>query len=425
MYTVDELDVSANDKGLGAKHLAVAGIKPCHVTDDRTPHISACPFIPLSGSRGYCAFVVQGLKEPAEINEEYALDRGQILRNSKGSVDTTTWREIIKGFVQFVDKKMGTFRKERSFHLYLLFDGYSVHKDVETLNLLEGHGIKVFCIPPNLTHVIQINDHGRINGKIQEKVRKHKAFLCQLNGNRMVSIERWCYEVDKLIWTTVNALSVMTAAGSIGIRYTDNLEMISMTNASVEQAVRNLLNTGRITQDSEVADSEVVDLRDRDYVDVLKTAGRTVPYPSLITEQTIKAMKTYSDQLILERTGTKPSPRPRRAYKRVTSPTASPPYDVKVLTDPSKGVANRKYEALKAIEVAKQIKKEEKLKKRNEREQKAAEKQSRFEDLQASFSEFDIEPFKRSVARYLSGTQSRENAVGILHKKLKLSNPCN
>lgn len=84
VFSVDELDVSANDKGLGEKHIGVAGIKPRHITDDRTPHISACPFIPLSGTKGYCAFVVQGVLEPAEVDPDYVLDHGDILETAKG-----------------------------------------------------------------------------------------------------------------------------------------------------------------------------------------------------------------------------------------------------------------------------------------------------------------------------------------------------
>lgn len=290
------------------------------------------------------------------------------------------------------------------------------------LKVLEEHGIKVLCIPPNLTHVIQINDHGRINGKIQQRVRRAKATICQQNNNRTVSIERWCYEVESIIWTTINLQSVMAAAKSIGMNYISELKIISMTNESIERAIRDLLGTGRIIRDDEMADREYVVLRERGYVEFLKSASQgTIPYPRLITEQAIRAMEMYSDQLILERTGNSAPPRPRRAYKRVSSSRSSHPGELKVVGDPNNKVAKKRFDVMEAVETARQNRKDEIIRKRKEREQKAAEKQSRFEELQASFREFDIMPFKRSLARYLSGTQSRESAVRILNKKLKIT----
>jgi hypothetical protein len=93
-----------------------------------------------------------------------------------------------------------------------------------------------------------------------------------------------------------------------------------MTNESIERAVRDLLGTGRIIRDDAMADREHVILRDRGYVEFLKSASQaTIPYPHLITEQAIHAMEMYSDQLILERTGERPQfdvDEPTRGYLR-------------------------------------------------------------------------------------------------------------
>ena len=417
VFTVDEFDASANDKGIGERRFAVGNIRPTHTTTNKTPHVSAVPFIPLSGDSGYTAFVVQGAKKTISKGDDM-----DILYNSKGSVDSNTWRDIIQRFANYVDKTFFEYRKARQELIYLLFDGYQAHKDVVALGILESHGIKALCIPPNLTHVIQINDHGRINGKIQQTVRARKQGISRLNGGKMLPLDKWCDEVRGIIWSVVNRVSIAEAAKSIGIVHTHDFATISMSNASIEEALQILLRSGRITDKRTEREQDFVVLRDGDYVNGLQR--KNLPgwgeRSRHISERAVEAIAAYSDQLVFERTGERPTKRIKRQYRRVVSKSAAKPAEVKVVADPEIGMARRKQQLMEASQQAKLEKQRENLAKREEQAKRKEEKRIRLEELSQRFPDVDLQPYLRSLSRYLCGSQSLERAIKLLERKFSI-----
>jgi len=416
VYVMDELNVSANDKALGEKRIGVGGLKPFHTTTNKTPHISAVPFFGLDGLSSYIAFVVQRVKESADGDRIQVSDI-DIFNNAKGSVDSEVWGPIIDGFCSFIDKRLGMFQSERKEIVTLIFDGYKVHQEVFALGALERHGIQAIVIPPNLTHIVQIGDHGRVNGAIQNKVKQMKQSLCAENGGKMIDLNLWCNQVAVAIRSTVDLKSLVVAAKSIGIRYSDGFKSISMTKESVEIALQHFLSKRKITDDTTETNVDALVLRNSAYLEDIKAMSGLKNRPHWTASAALR-MDDSANYLAYELTGQHPPKRRARTFQRPATKRSRANGDPYVVNDPTSGRAIARGEKVLADIQAAKEKKERAAEKRIAKAKLQAEKMSRFEALKTHFAGCDITPFRRSIARYLCGSQTFEAAVANVQKKL-------
>ncbi|HYE75053.1 MAG TPA: hypothetical protein VEF04_17055, partial [Blastocatellia bacterium] len=302
VYVADEFDASANDKGLGSRRLAVGKVMPKHIASNATPHVSSIPFVCLSGFNVFTQFVVKGSGHHRPDSGAPTLRNGAIIYNVKGSVDSDSWFEICRRFAAYIDERFG--QAPRNHRVILFFDGYPVHENAAAMVILEVHGITAVRIQPNLTHLIQINDHRLINGKIQGAIRELKAYLCQENQGKMVPVEWWCHMVEGTILSSITHQTVSEAARSIGIEYRDGLTSITMTNASIERALQRFLLEGKIRIDPDIDDQGKCVLRSNSYIDYMQHALQNGVHARPFSEAAIHAVHEYGDELLYERTGT-------------------------------------------------------------------------------------------------------------------------
>jgi len=138
----------------------------------------------------------------------------------------------MRHFVAKVEAKFGKKENGRP-DVLLILDGCKVHKDHPTLEFLKERGVQVIILSPNLTHVVQINDHSRMNGKLQEKVRTNKARLFSENGHVEVSFELRLKEIEKVIISSMSLDNVVEAARDIGYTFTEGFEHVGLNDASI------------------------------------------------------------------------------------------------------------------------------------------------------------------------------------------------
>ena len=425
----DEIDVSVNDEGLGEKHIGVGKVKPTHCAPNNTPHLTALPFVSYSGALVHTCYIVNSCSVPKFPNKDDQLTEGSIFRSQTGSVDSVShdgqpsvWRQCAEAFVQALEARRGQFEERRKF-VYLVVDGYKVHDDLSTLVYLRSRGVVVVKLSPNLTHLLQLNDHGRINGKIKQRIRTLKGRIAALNNGKMVSIEQWIRSVHDTIRGTVSIDNVVEAAKSLGFVYGPNFRELWMTNESIAQALQRMDEDGRLTEPLEEEDEGPV-LRDPHYVNLLSLAKlEGIEHPRQWSEPAIKAVHSYSDRLVYEKLGRFPvSPEPRTILRSSSSSAASTGGTRVLNDDNSLEVRVRAEERKRAEEAEKTSLREERLAKRAAKRKITEDRENRLKQLEQSLPGLDVGQFRSKLGRYLNGSMSLERAQQYV--RTKLEPPC-
>ena len=385
VYVADELDISENAQGTGERDFAVGERDPRHSPPDDTPHVTACPFISLSGNVPFVAYVVQGTSEPAESDPDDKLEAGKIYRNSHGSVDTSIWQDIVQEFCVIVDDIYGCF-STRNKEVILIVDGYRVHLDPVASKILEAHGVKTLILPPNITHFLQVGDRGLINGKIQQHLRWEKAIEASLNNGVLPPIEKWIHVAEQIIRGVVHGGAVYTCAKEVGFEYDGDFKNICITQESIERTLKAFVASGQIRTSDTMNDDEY-ELRQTDYVRQFKVAKELgILHPRPISEKVLTSMLDLSDKLCEEYTGNAPVIRKRR--KAAKPVKLNPQAIVKIPSDP---VTNLK--------------------------KSRVDRDSRLTQLQMCF-DVDVSPFCAVVEDYLRGEKTLEEAKNVVTNEL-------
>ena len=422
IITVDETDVSANRTGLGERGFSVGVTKPKQLAPSNTVHTTCVLFLTLDGEVASNSFVIASQSLPADFREaNTSLLSGVIVRNKSGSVEITdgSWRTIAEAFVEQYDRKYGTFGVRRKCS-YLLFDGCAVHvNDIQTLAWFKTKGIEVIKISPNLTHLIQINDHPMINGKLQGKVRSFKSRVSSLNGGCDLPLERRLHAIDQIVYGLVTLDKVVTAAKSIGFLYEPDFIRVSMTDASISAALDKMELDGAIASSWDQDNGEhenSVELRDATFLKCrsLQNLGVANFVREGVSEELVHALHKYSDQVFLERVGENAPKRPRRVWIR---PNTSSSSGTCLLTSEKRlaaGLAKQKAETERKEKQA--LRKVNQETRRKEQQLVESTKNKRLGELAEHFPGLDLADYRRKLSAYLLGKKTLEEAILVVEK---------
>jgi hypothetical protein len=246
VLVVDEVDITNETAGVsaGTRSLHVGKVKARHSLSGSENHVTAIPLVSLRDGLISCTFVVAA---PPTVHPDHANERkdkqppsladsAQIVYNSSGSSEGCdsdglpgSWQLAAEHFVKTIDGRYG--KKGSRDDFVIIMDGFVVHKSHRTLDYLADHGIQVIILAPNATHLVQISDHPRMNGKLQERLRSTKAAFARIfNGCERPIEERLAIAHNKIM-ETFDADNALEAAVDIG--YVVDGDRIGLTDESI------------------------------------------------------------------------------------------------------------------------------------------------------------------------------------------------
>ena len=438
---MDEVDVTnLIDVSAGKRAVAVGNARPFHVEGKSRKHLTAIPIVNFRHGLICNVFIQAGTptKDPDCPEHNKALDLPEataLIYNGKGSAEGDdedggfgSWHFAMAHFISILNKKYGP--KEKRGTKYLMLDGCQVHKDHPTLEMLEKEDIVVVVLAPNLTHLVQMSDNPRLNGKLQEKIRNTLSELCQMYGYQDPPFEVRLREIDRLITATFSIKAVLAAAADIGYIFRDQCRYVGLTDESISGMLDRRASEGKLR--AEHAQQDEDDLRGALYLLTRKmTSAGALPVgtTNLVSERVIKATEASVRGMLpasLDVMGSQAA-RTRRvsakddcergrtgtyvANSAASLEVSSEKYQIKLARGKVKGTRASKKEAKEATTKADQT-----------------ERARRWEALEALF-DTPIESFKNNVARYLKGARPANDiswakkVVEIAMKKAHKADP--
>lgn len=319
VFTMDEVDVSANEKTAGHKGVTVGKVAPMHMAPKDTPHITSCIFLGLNGQVVSHSVIAACMNAPPGYDgSSETLQRGIVVRNSSGGVNISdgSFFKVAEAFVEEIYRGKHHL-SDADFPVYLIMDGCSVHSnDVQTLEYLKKNRVKVIRIAANLTSVIQVNDNKYINGRLQGSVRGSKCAISRLNGGKILGLEERIEEIDGLVCGLILRSDIVQAAKSIGFEYGPDFTEIWLTDDSISRALDKLEQEGVIRSSNASSFNSDHDnvLRNVSFmlVNRLVREGILSCHVIGLSEKTVFVAEGYSDKMIQERTGKFTPKRQRR-----------------------------------------------------------------------------------------------------------------
>lgn len=423
VFAVDEVDVSANDKATGKRAYALEGLKPIHLTG----HITCVPFTCLNGSVIANPFIVAGTESLLEKGRDMHSpkpEHGDVIFNKSGSSEKSqltgekgSWRLCCECFVRELEKKHGKVEDGRE-TVMLILDGFSAHEDLETNTWLKARGVEVLRISPNLTQLIQLNDNGRLNGKVQERVRTLKARLYQLNYGEEIALERRLYEIEIIVRNTMTMDNVAQAAREIGFVYDVDFQHVWMTDDSITKALNNMESNGKLAWDSE-ENKDDYELRSRSILNMKKFVNAKMVCSEMkefmVPEVIFRTAQAADDFSYARSTFGQPLT-DRKEQKVVVKRVGTPKKGgTCVLTDATNlEKAEAKREDLlcrqKAAETRKLMRQENRVKKDAEAKLKA----DRLSLLKGALPDVPVEDYLHNISTYLTGRKTLDEAKEIV-----------
>lgn len=297
----------------------------------------------------------------------------------------------MKEFVEAVGKRLGapaTWPTPGK----LILDGFKSHLHKPAREFLSQNNIRTIVLAPNLTHLIQLNDTGLLNGRVQQEIRQYKANLASINGGRDFPLERYVQDVERIIIGCFRVDVVIRAAKSIGFVYGPDATTVWMTQESISSALDAMGLQGKFREDPKVDDLCVQKLRTESYVQCLKAAELAGIRHSKqgISERQLIALEQFEDSLVQER---KSSDRPQRKRRMVYRPEQQEKENQLSTTGNAiNGSISR-------------------FTKQQRTSEEDVQRCARWKALQDEFPDLNLNPYKLHIRRYMNGMNNLQWAI--------------
>lgn len=226
VFYADETSVQPSiDWTAGVRGLRVRNLRSKHAVDVTTDITSLCFFngsaevllhtIVLPGEPLFNKDAIGPLARMPNVSLMWT-PSGRIQGDQDG---IGSWHAAISKFLECVESRHGRWSQENGYRFALFVDGAKAHLDQAAIAALDQAGVKVFKLPPNLTHLIQVPDNEHVFGKLKENLRKlvvalHEQF-------KKVPIETYLAEAHKAVVGTLTLPAVARAIKDCGFAIDD------------------------------------------------------------------------------------------------------------------------------------------------------------------------------------------------------------
>jgi hypothetical protein len=298
VFVMDETDVTMNSDSGGTRYYCINSKPPPVnlVKNDALPHTTCAVFCSLDGWVPCCPFIVKQ-NSPAQYESDVYTHRprSRIIYNSSGSSEKSTpdglhgsYYLAFEDFLDEVDMKYGDFatRQEK---LIVIYDGASPHMDLPVIqDLASKRGVVLIKLAANLTGLIQICDHERLNGKLKGQVRTKKMDSTAMNGYKELPLFPRLALFENVVTDVYDFINVRRVSEELGMEFTTDGHYVRMTPATIKDAILLLSVRGKI-HSSSFDRSQVLELRDRDFLDqqriyrYLRETRQDLPTPLFLT----------------------------------------------------------------------------------------------------------------------------------------------
>lgn len=405
VFVCDETAVHEKGAGFGRVAMTVGNIRMKHGSPQNMKHVTAMILSNLDASFLFVSFVIGTSSRPAD-GTQADLKCGTVHYNDTGSVTNDIWVLMMKEFVEAVEKHLGD---PRSWPVQgkLLFDGFKSHLHKVAIDFLLENNITTIALSPNLTHLIQINDTGFLNGRVQQETRQYKANVASMNGGYDFPLERYIEDIEKIIIGRFRADTVMRAAKSVGFVYGPDAATVWMTQTSISTALDAMALQGSFRDDPKVDDLSIERLRADTYVQCLRAAEHAGirHVRQGISERQLIALEQFENSLIQEH---KSSDRPHRKQRIAYRP--GPPQKLQQQQMATGSVPIVKATGSKPSTVKRRSSEEEDL------------RHERLKRLQQEFPGFDLGPYKLHIRRYMNGMNGLDWAISHVNQARQRQN---
>lgn len=469
VFAADEIDVSANDKGRGERGFAVGPAKPTHGAPNDTPHITCIPFTCFGGWCPLNAMIVAGHptvdQRLTAQTPQLRYSGGEIIWDESGSSESNdkdgnlgSWSRALTLFADSIDRvnkgtsgisQLSTKGTSMSFEgtsgtselptkgtskvlkKLLIVDGFAAHGDVDVNRKMKERGIEVFKIASNLTHLVQLNDHGRLNGKAQQLIRTAKADVAAQNGGRDLPLERRLVAIEKIIQSVWSEPNIIAAAKDLGFEYDTDFDHVWMTDESISRALDRMEAEHKFTM-SASSEEDLIVLREKRVMlanSLISHGALPIECTEVLSKEAVQATARAMAAMENSQKGNSSVPRPRRVvvkpspesqghFKRGTST---------LLTSEAYLIAGEKRRKVEE-QRAKDVKKTED-KKEAEETRMLAVRQERQDFLLQALEEaapdwhVNLDAYSHKIGPYMSGSKPIEWAIQVLLKSRPKQKP--
>lgn len=419
VFVLDEVGIGnfKDDVSSGKRSLSLGNVSGYHVLSGSQAHLTAIPLVNMYDGLVCNTFVAAGNpnvdpNHSAELQYQRPLplpDNCQLIFNTSGSTEGRdeqgrpgSWHYAVKHMVHIIEKNYGTKEAGRP-DVLLIMDGFVVHKDSEELQLLAERGMHVVILAPNATHLVQVSDHPRMNGKLQERIRSSKSSLQRTFGEELPLEDRLRLVFGKIM-ETFDMDNLVDAATDIG--YVVTPTHIGLTDESISRMLDAKEANGSIRGFS--TNSTDTTLRSNLFLlarQLVREGALPIGTASVVSEASLQATERSSAIMKVAPIFAKPQKRARR---------------ISAKNHFEEGRQGTYLATSSGALAAAQAKVEGKRKRRNDTETNTAEdtkrqdraadeaaRKARLAALQEAFPGVDIQPFLRYCGRYLTGKNDK------------------
>ncbi|HYE75448.1 MAG TPA: hypothetical protein VEF04_19050, partial [Blastocatellia bacterium] len=431
VFVLDEVAVSNSEDGVSAGNRAfgVGCSKPFHRQGSSDPHITAVPLVNMARGLICNTFIVGAPPTVApNFDDEQPYRRPppypancRVVFNSSGSSEVSdedglpgSWALVAEHIITQVTLEFGP--KERRPWFLLILDGFAAHKEHIVLETFITEKIHVMINAPNATHIVQIGDHPRMNGKAQQYIRANKARVRELLPVES-SLEETIIDMHRILSHAYDRDNALQAARDIGFSFIQHngRSYMGVTDETVNDMLEAKIATGQILNTSVKASDS--GLRDASFLaaqELVAKGALPIGTKALITEDAIRATKAAVIAARLPRPSLKPTKERRRNAQELFD--EGKPGTYLATGEKAMAISASKLQAKKDAKAQREAKAEAAKQSKLAKSEEKLQREARLKVLSDAMPGVDLKPHERSISRYLTGKNEANDLTWAIAK---------